>query len=486
MRKRPASASNRASISHAARPTLARTALAIASTYGLGLVLSRLLSLVTLPLLARAVAPETFGTFATLISTATVVYFMAIDWGMGVAAMRLATEGDARHEGSVFKTLVVFRLLSALLLTLVLCAFAGQLSRLLAGDTRLAGEIPLVAASIAIGAPSAAMSDFLRISGRHRTLSAVIASLSLVESTLLIALVLGGDLSLRTMLWARVAAQLAILLIQIALTRTIWRGAFDRGLLVALLRLGLPIGALHLLMAARELDRVLIAKLTTLDDVGLYEVASRLAAPLGLANAALGMMIEPIVYRHREEPALLTDLGPWIAVYARVFTLVALSIGLLSPEILSVLAPDYRAAAVAVPALAITAVTEGLRRVAGLGGDLAKRTGLWLFAALVQLLVTVPLTVWSVPRFGIEGAALALCCGTGSAALVAYFLARRVHSLRLPVVGPILAIVAAALVTTWAVGGFGSAGLSLGVRMALIGVLGTALALERVMGRLRS
>lgn len=445
------------------------------------MVASRLLSLVTLPLVARAVAPETFGTFAALWSAAVIVYFAAIDWGMGVAAMRLATESDREHEHSLFKTLVVFRLLLAAPVVVILCLFADRTSLLLTGTARFASEIPLVAASIALGAPSLAASDFLRITGRHKTLASVIANLSLLENAILLALIFASSLSLRGMLVARVGAQCVTLLIQLVLTRSIWRGVVDRRLTMTLLRLGLPVGALHLLMATRELDRVFIAKLTTLESVGHYEVAVRLAAPLALANAALEMMIEPVVYRQREEPALLVELKSWIGGYARVFSLGALSIALLSPEILRLVAPGYAAAAVAVPALAFTAVAEGLRRVGGLGGDLAKKTGLWVFAALTQVVVTIPLTLWSVPRFGIQAAALALCLGTASAALVSYAFGRRAHSLRLPVVGPTFGILLFALVATFAVGGFGSAGLSFGFRVALVGAFLAALAIERAL-----
>src|SRR5262249_49980495 len=159
-----------------------------------------------------------------------------------------------------------------------------------------------------VGAPSAATSDFLRVSARHRTLALAIAALALLENLLLIGLVVGLHLGLRGMLYARLGAQSAVLLAQLLLTREIWRGELDRRLLLPLLRLGLPIGVLHALVAARALDRLVIARLSTLAHAGEYELAARAAAPIALANLALELMLEPVAYRNRNDPALLTGL----------------------------------------------------------------------------------------------------------------------------------------------------------------------------------
>src|SRR5258706_14993748 len=90
--------------------SLGRSAVGALSAYGLALIVSRAASLITLPWIVRRIEPDTFGSFATLSTTAILAYFAVVDWGMGTAAMRLATDGETLHERSLFKTLMAFRL----------------------------------------------------------------------------------------------------------------------------------------------------------------------------------------------------------------------------------------------------------------------------------------------------------------------------------------------------------------------------------------
>jgi O-antigen/teichoic acid export membrane protein len=402
------------------------------------LLLARLAGVAVLPLLSRAITPETLGRFAVLSSFLVVSFAALVDLGLGVAAIRLAAGASEAEATSWFRRALALRVVLGAAVAAGILVAARPLSRLLLGDDSATSLAPWMAASVLLGAPSRLLSDWLRHAGRHVALSRLLGLLGIAESAGIVVLVVVAHLGLVGLFAARVGAQFVTLLLLLWVSRPLLSLRFGNTSLRRLVTLGAPIGGLHVLMVLRELDRYVIARLASAGAAGNYDMAARLSAPFTFANTALILALEPEAYRARKGAE--AQIRRFAVGYVVVLATLAFAAAMIAPELLALVAPGYGLALAAVPGLLFVDVAEGVRRLAGLGGELAERTGLWGYAAAVNVAVGLGLTLVLVPRFGIAGAATGLLCGTLASALVASLLGRRVHPLTLPIGRAVLVV----------------------------------------------
>lgn len=438
--------------------------------YGLGLVLARLSSVAVLPVVARAVEPALLGTFASLSSAMLIVYVVLADFGLGEAALRLGSEGDESERAALFHTVAWARLVLGAVVGGLLMVFASPLSRLLTGSDAVAKFAPVVAASVLIGAVARALTDYLRSLDRHHTVALGLGALTLGENALMLILALTTQLDLSWLLLSKLAAQLVSLALLAWPARGLLRAKLRGAALRRLFVFGFPLGVFHLLIAVRGVDRIAVARLSTLFDAGCYDVAARFAAPVALSNVALNMTLEPLAYRLHTDPGAKLAIADFVRAYVLLFGLAAFSISVLAPELFALVAPAYASGTIVVPALLFVDVAEGIQRVAGMPGELAKRTRLWLAVVLVNAALSLGSMPLFVPRFGPAGAALALLVGAIAGALVASIFARRVHPARPPVSSALWIVVLGAGLASLALGAGGRAPLPLWMRLVAIGL----------------
>ena len=399
--------------------------------YGAAVTVGKLASLVAVPAVTWVVAPETLGTFAILNSLALLAFAVLVDFGLDTAALRLGADApDARRR--IFSSLLSARVVLATLVALLVYAAREPLSAWLTGDARHGWAVGWLALSIAVGAPGRTLTNWLRVNERHRAAASAIAALGVIEAVLLVALVVFSHLGLVGLVWARVGSQVASLVVLAVLARDLF-GARPRARdVLELARLGLPLGLLYVLYSLREVDRYLVGERASLHYAGVYDLAVRVAAPLAMANFALTMALEPVAYRAHAQAAFAPRLNAFFRGYVVLGCAIAAFASALAPEIVLLFGQQFRAAAIAIPGMLFLEVVEGVRRMSGLGGDLAKRTGLWAIAALVNALVALPLAWWSIPIAPLVAAPASLLLGAAVGAAVATHLAARLHPLRLP------------------------------------------------------
>jgi O-antigen/teichoic acid export membrane protein len=439
--------------------------------YVFALTAPRAVRLVALPLLVHAVAPGVYGSFASLWSLVGFGYGIC-DLGLGSAAIRLAPEATEAHERrSIFATMLLARAAVGLTVAAVAIAAAAPLARLATGN---AADAPMLAIML-LGLPFAALVDGytseLRARDAHTTVALVTVVRTLVLNGVTLFLVIGLGLGLAGMSWSRTITELVLFALASTLCWRFVRGRFDGDALRKLWTFGWPIGALTLLTGVRGLDRPLIRALSSVDHVAAYDFAMRLVGPIALPTLALGLVLQPLVYRHANSARTPALIDLFVRGYIAVFAIVALLISLLAPEIVGLLAPEsYRMAVQAVPGLLFFQFVDGLTRAAGIGAELVKRTRVWATATLVSVGAGLALVPLLVPPLQVCGAALALFFGSATGTVVTYVLALRVSGLVLPVARGVGIAIVAALVATVAV----SEAWPLTARLLVLVTLGTA------------
>jgi len=234
-----------------------------------------------------------------------------------------------------------------------------------------------------------------------------------------------------------------------------WRG-LERGESVRQLRAAVPLlGATVLAVVFHRMDLLMLGRMEAPEKVGLYAAAVRIVDVVVLLPRILATAVYPTLRKQLDVDA--TRLGAMVADATRVSlvlcSLAGLAVWFLAPVALRwIPGPEFVPATDALRLLSWGIVLQG-------GAHMIARLLLAIEAerdfALVagaSLLVNLGLNLWSIPRFGIEGAAFATLAAYG-VNLALYFVVAARRGRRIPlgrsVIGPIGAVVAAFAVTVW-------------------------------------
>jgi O-antigen/teichoic acid export membrane protein len=186
---------------------------------------------------------------------------------------------------------------------------------------------------------------------------------------------------------------------------------FDRELFHAMERFGLPLVPSALaLIALNFSDRFFIAHLSSLSEVGRYELGVRIASAMVLLLTAFRTAWPAFAYSIEDEEAAKRTYGFVLTYLVTAACWIATTLGLLAPWIVQLLAPSNRGfwegERVVAPLAFASALFAGYI-VVSIGVGRARRTGFNWVVTVTAAGVNVALNLVLVPRYGMEGAAAA-------------------------------------------------------------------------------
>ena len=157
-------------------------------------------------------------------------------------------------------------------------------------------------------------------------------------------------------------------------------------------------------------DRFFLAKFATLDDVGLYGIAMKVASIMLFFNTAFGLAWSPFIFKlYSESEEKMKEVVRRAAKYVMIFfSLVAIFLTTFSREFLHIFTTEqYFGAAIAIGPLCLGAVASASTQVTVLGTSLARKTKYIALFSWVAAMVNLGLNALLVPRLGILGASMA-------------------------------------------------------------------------------
>lgn len=410
--------------------------------YASAILLDRLLGLLLLPFLTRAISPQDYGVWTQTAVTAGMLVPLVL-FAAPTTIVRYFS-GPVGRAGRVRQ----FGQLGALSVGLfVLCAAAAWLGA--AGLAALAygsaAREPLVPALLALLAADAGVEfavAWLRAAGRMGRVASVLALRSVLRYGALLVLV-GPATPLLDWLGPYAAVQCGFALAVLVLARVLV-GAADAAaaateppLLRELLRFAFPLVLLAAFTSLNGvLDRFLLVRWIGLDGVAVYAAAVSLCAIPVVFYSVLGFTLFPVLARHWstrqfDEAARLVSQA--LRVYLFLCLPVALAIVLAGPWALPLLATaDYRAAPGVFAWLGLSVTAFGVYQILIYALLLDGRSHQVLLLAIVATAANLVLNLLLAPRFGASGAAAAAAISNVAMAGLAARLARRVLPWRFP------------------------------------------------------
>jgi O-antigen/teichoic acid export membrane protein len=397
--------------------------------YGLGQVSGRAVQLLLVPVLTRVLAKGEYGVsdlvFAYL-QTAVLVLVFGMD---GALARFFYQEPDRAARIRMASSSLVFRLAVSALAALLIALFAAPLSHALVGSDVYRRYLLLAAATLPCTLVVLFGNDVLRVTFQPWKFIALNLAQTVLTAGISLWLVLARHLGVAGVLYGRLGGDAACALFALVLVRHTIRPRFSLATLRRMLGYGAPLVPVAIAYGAiTSVDRFVLQRTRSLEDVAVYAVAIKFFALVTMAVSAFQLAYGPFAFARASAPDSGRLYARVLAAYVAVASLAAMLGGLFAPEALAIVVPAaYAGAAGPAAWLAFAAVAQGAYYIVSVGIGLALRTPLLGWSAGGAALVAAVANLLLAPRLGPLGAGIATTLGYVTSVALAYVVAQRVH-----------------------------------------------------------
>mgnify|MGYP001209314712 CR=1 FL=1 len=391
--------------------------------YGAAGVVSRFIGVLLVPVYTRVFAPADYGV-VSLVMTFTALVNILIILGMDNSLARWYYDDETEDGRKIsLNTYLWSCLAAATVFAVLMIVFHEFAAAHLLREERAAAPLLIAACSLPPAAFINFTSNVLRIQ-RRAAAAAVFASAVALSTVLLnIFFVVILKQGVTGVFYAQLAASVGAAVWTLFLfRRQIDPRRFSFGRWKQMFAFSFPLLPGSIAFWAVNFSGVFfIQALATTSEVGLYQVGISVAAAMALLTQAFQMAWGPFAFSiHKREDAgeIYADA---LLLYLGAACTAALLITLFAREILIVLTTeDYYAAGAAAGILSFNYLFIGLGYVASTGTALAKNNLAYGIAAVASALLLVGLNYLLIPRFGIEGAALATAASQALIPLIVF------------------------------------------------------------------
>ncbi|MCP4788514.1 MAG: oligosaccharide flippase family protein [Fuerstiella sp.] len=381
--------------------------------YGIGQVLTRLASVLLLPLYTAALTPEQYGITAILNLGGALLALLLADGVANTIVRFHFDDEDSVQLDRVWWTGLAYITVATIITTGPMLLFRDQLGVMACGDFISASEagylVVLALLKTWFGTIQNLLSVYLRVQKRSMLFVSIAMCRLLISIGLNVYFLLSLKMGPAGLLLSAliVTALNAIVLMGIFLAER-GRCRFDGALLTGMLRYGAPLILSGLaLMLMHEADRYLLRLYGTMQQVGLYSFAHR----IGFAVHALCLV--PFISVWQVSIFDIARQPDSNATFRRAFDWFVSGMGILYlgasltvHPVLPWLTPEsYGAAAELIPVILLGCFIFGLSFHFDVPALLARRTLLVIPASIAGVIVNVSGNILLIPLMGARGAA---------------------------------------------------------------------------------
>lgn len=379
--------------------------------YGLGDAAVKASGLITLPVFTRIFNPEEYGVWS-LITSITGLLSSVLALGGPSAYARYYFEAKTEEEKRIVTSTWIFFIFGwSLFIVLLSFPLAGPLCRASIGSYRYRIVFLLALWWVPILIIHSILGQVLR----NRFLAAEFSFFNVLTVALSIGCSLYAVLILNMGLAGLAGGTLAGFLLIVP--ARLWRirheltFAFSIRRLKLMLDYGLPLVPMSIAYwIFGTSDRLVLAKLSTLAQLGLYGVANNVTSGLVFLSGSLGGAWSPhALLVHENEPEKAPEFFHRIFLYITVgFGILCVGLSFFAKEVIHVLsARSYAEAADVIGPLTIGVLALATTHVTALGISLKKKTRYFINASWAAALLNLALNIIFVPRFGMMASAWA-------------------------------------------------------------------------------
>jgi O-antigen/teichoic acid export membrane protein len=376
--------------------------------YGLGDLLLRAATVITMPIYTRLLTTADYGIWSYIVTAVGLITSVLALGGDSAYARYFFEVKTVPEKQAITSTWTIFLGVWSSVVVLCCLPLLGWFATWSFGSSETNILFVLALLTAPVGLVNQLCGQVLRNQFRAQ----LFAGLNIVTTVLIIGFSLIGaglfQLGLTGILGGTLVATLCMLPVRLWSARAMLRPVFSWHWLRRLLSYGVPLVPVSLAYWIFVVsDRLVIGKLSTVEQLGLYAIANNMTSTLTYINGALGQAWSPRAVQIYEEQRATAP-----AFYGQVMTYILLGFGFLcvalttfAREALVILStPPYYAAAAAVGPLALAGVAFATTQITALSISLVKKTYYITLYSWIAALLNLGLNMLWVPRWGMVAA----------------------------------------------------------------------------------
>lgn len=376
--------------------------------YTLPAIVSRGLAIITIPIYTRALSTADYGAFDLLMVFANLINLtIALEVSQGVARFYAAEQDTAKRIGYA-SSAFWFTLLCYSLFALSALIFSEPISALVMGAEGLQRCFQIGVLYIWFNGLFLLLQNQFRWELRSKDFAIVSLIVALTTAGIAIYLTLYKHLGLEGFMLGMLSGVVCGVMYSLWHLRNTFRAVFNIRLLAEMLKFSAPLVPSGIaVFLTTYIDRLMINHYLTLADVGIYGIAFRLAAVIGVVILGFQMALTPLIYTHYEKADTPAQLARIFRIFTAFSLLMVMALVVLAQDILILMTtPEYYAAA-SLMIFMVPAFLLSQMYVFAPGMTIAKKTYFILLLNVVAALISVTLNVLLIPLLGLKGAATA-------------------------------------------------------------------------------
>lgn len=382
--------------------------------YSLGDWLSKLGSLILVPILSRIFLPSDYG-LIDLLNTSYAFLLIVVSLNMDAGLQKFFYQREGRERNTLVSSSILFRLIFSGLISATVLISSRDLSMLVFSTSEYASVIFLLALILPMEDLYSQLMLLLRLDRKAISFSVYNISqivISPILTYLCVVVLRQNILGVFMARFANIAIMSLLLLVQ---QRSYFTTAIRMREAIQLMKFSLPgLPDIVQLNIMNLLPRYLLAGFSTLTAVGLFGIADRIAKTIDMFKTAFNRAWNPFAFSNagKEDEKYLYE--KIFKLFALFLLLLVITLTFFAREILALLTPPkYHSAATLVGGLCVYYALRALTLVYSTGLYSANKVAHTSLMSTIQLAVFTSSALLLIPRFGVAGLVLSLDVAMG-------------------------------------------------------------------------
>lgn len=375
--------------------------------YGIGLILSQVISIILIPLYTRVLAPKDYG-IIDILSIATNLTILVLTLQIVQAIFRFYHEAEMQKEKVEYiSTAFWFIVIMQTIFFVVAWFFSKPLSVIVLESSNNENIIKVFLVFVWLNGIFSFLQSHLRIKLKPivNTLSNILVMLTGTGISIICVLLLKTGVI--GVFYGMVIGTLIGCLVDLKYCLEDIRIVFRFEKFIKMLRFSMPLLISSIaIFITTYIDRITVKELLSLSDVGIYGMGYRLSAIINPIVIGFQGAITPLIYANYKDEETKNELAQLFQYYVAGGLAIFLSISIFSKEILVLFTtPPYYKASMLIPFIAMTIIINNIYLFAP-GLALAQKTKIIAIVNIGVAILNTSLCILMIQFFGLIGATI--------------------------------------------------------------------------------
>ena len=379
--------------------------------FSIGPIGAALLGILTVPILAWSFSPEDIGRFTVL---QIIMSFSCILFTMGLDQSYVREYHESPDEAVLFKTVLIAPLV---IFSLFIIIFLNNIILISEKSYQINSSylswITILGVLLTILLRYISLTIRMQERGLLYSVSQLTPKLLLLFLIFLMYIFDWIDKSFYTLITIQVSSLFLIFLIFLIFVKkeiiSSFKSKFDFFLLKRLLTFGFPLvisGLVFWLM--QSLARIILLDLSTLNELGIFGVATSIAAGFSILTSIFNTIWAPIIYKLVQDGKGIYEVEKVSEFIAFIISFLILLSCIFMPVIPKILPSTYQGIEYIFILCILQPLFYTLSESTSVGILVSKKTQYSILVSLVGLILNYILLLYFVPKYGALGAALSI------------------------------------------------------------------------------